>query len=169
MRRAAIIGLLLLTAGVLQTALFPYLTLAGFRPDLLLLVAVAFAFRDGPITGTLTGFTAGLIDDLLLAQAPIGLNAIVLLVVCYGVGIARPYLAVAPYAAPLIVTAASTVLASIGYGVLARLFGATRFTPQLIMQDAVIVGIYNTLLAPAVFYGVRRLTTRFPPNRPAEL
>lgn len=169
MRRAAVILLLLLTAGLLQTAVFPHLMLAGFRPDVLLLVAAAFALQDGPITGTMVGFFAGLLHDLLLAQPPIGLNAAILLVIGYGVGVARPYLAMASASAPLIVSASATILAVAGYGILSRLLGDPRFTVDLIVQAALVVGIYNTLLSPFVFRVVSRLSTRYPPSRPAEL
>lgn len=169
MRRLVVILLTLVTAALLQTALFPSLTLAGFRPDVLLLVAVAWAYNDGPITGTIVGFVAGLLGDLLLSQPPVGLNALVVVLIGYGVGVARPYLAMAPNAAPLAVAASSAALATVGHGLLARLFGDPRFTFQLIAQASVMVAIYNTLLSPAVFWAVRRMTTRFPPSRPAEL
>ncbi|MDP8932208.1 MAG: rod shape-determining protein MreD, partial [Actinomycetota bacterium] len=100
MIRAIVIALLLFTAAVLQTALFPHITLAGFRPDLLLLTAV-FALREGPLTGTAVGFGAGMLGDLLLAHPPLGLSGIVLLAVGYAVGVLRPYLAVGSVTPPL--------------------------------------------------------------------
>jgi len=53
--RIGVVALVLLTGAVMQTALFPLLPLGGFRPDLLLLVVVAMALRDGPLVGIRVG------------------------------------------------------------------------------------------------------------------
>lgn len=167
--RVLAIGLLLTTAGVAQTALFPFLTLAGFRPDLLLLVAVGFGLRDGPLTGMRVGFAAGLLSDLLLHQSAVGLTALVFLGVGYAVGVARPYLALESVTAPVILAFVSGVLATAGYGVLSRLLGDQRFSLELILQAALFVALYNTLLAPVVVGLLTRLTRRFPPDSGALL
>lgn len=162
MIRTAILGLVLLTAALLQTTLFQYLTIGGFRPDLLLLVTALVALRDGPLPGIRVGFAAGLLADLLLNQAPVGLSALVLLAVGYAVGIGRPYLAPESVFAPLVVAFSATVAGIASYGVLARLLGDPRFTTVLIVETAVVVALFNTLLAPAVSAGLRRLTRSLP-------
>ncbi len=169
MIRATVIGLTLATAALLQMALFPHLTLAGFRPDLLLLVTAAFALYDGPLTGTVVGFTAGLLHDLLLVQPPVGLSSAVLLGVGYVVGVVRPYLASGSVTAPAVVALGSGVLATAAYGLLARLLGDVRFDTELLVQASLLVALYNTLLSPAVMYAIRGLTGRFPPERAAQL
>ncbi len=169
MTRAIVIALLLFTAAVLQTALFPHITLAGFRPDLLLLVTAVFALRDGPLTGTAVGFTAGILGDLLLAHPPMGLSGIVLLAVGYGIGILRPYLAVGTVTPPIIVAFASGIAATVGYGTLSRLLGDPRFALDFVLQAALVVALYNTLLASPVFKIVSSLSTRFPTQRTAQL
>ncbi len=169
MIRAAVIALLLFTAALLQTALFPYLTLAGFRPDLLLLLTAAFALEDGPLTGTVVGFGAGLLADLMVAEQSLGLSAAVLTATGYAVGVARPFVAVGSVTAPVLVALGSGVLATGAYALLARLLGDPRFTPELVVEASLLVGLYNTLLAPLAFGAVRRLTGRFPPERAAPL
>jgi rod shape-determining protein MreD len=165
--RAAVIGLLVFTAALLQTSVFPHLTLAGFRPDLLLLVTAAFGFRDGPLTGTLTGFAAGLLNDLLLVEPVVGLSAVVYLMVGYAVGVVRPYLAIGSVTAPVAVTFAATAVATAGYGLLSRLLGDARYTIDLVLQAALVIALYNTLLVPVAFPVVTRLSSRFPPERSA--
>lgn len=169
MSRIGVIGLLIFTAALLQTALFPHLTLAGFRPDLLLLLTAAFAVRDGPMTGTAVGFSAGIMSDLLLAQPPVGLSAIVMLGIGYAVGILRPYLATGSVTAPLLVALTTGVAGTVAYGLLSRLLGDPRFTVPLVLQASLLVGFYNTLLAPPLFNLVGSLSTRFPPERSASL
>ncbi len=163
--RALVIGLVLLTAAALETAVFPSLTLAGFRPNLLVLVVVGFALRDGPTTGVGIGFAAGLLSDLLVVQAPVGLGALVLTAIGYGVGLARPYLAPDSVTAPIILGSASAALATLSYGVLAILLGGEPVGPSLLLQATIAVALYDALLAPVVVGLTTRLTARFPPGR----
>ncbi|HEX2027473.1 MAG TPA: rod shape-determining protein MreD [Nitriliruptorales bacterium] len=169
MTRAAVIGLLLFSAAVLQTALFPHLAIAGYRPDLLLLVTAAFALHDGASTGVLVGFTAGVVTDLLLVQPSLGLSTVVLVSVGYAVGLVRPYLAIGSVTAPVAIAFASGVAGTAGYGLLSRLLGDPRFTLELVAQASLMVGLYNTVLAPPAFVLVGGLTGRFPPQRTAPL
>ena len=71
-RAHVVVALVLVTAAIVQTSLVPFLTLSGFRPDLLLLVTIAFALRDGLLPGLRIGFAAGLLVDLLRNQSPVG-------------------------------------------------------------------------------------------------
>jgi rod shape-determining protein MreD len=160
--RAIVVTLLLVTAALLQTTLFPFLSLAGFRPDLLLLVAVAIALHDGPMAGARVGFAAGLLADLLVAQAQVGLAALVFGAVGFVVGMARPYLAPESFTAPLILAFLSGALGTAAYGVLALLLGDDRVTVPLLLQASLVVALYNTLLAPGVLAAVGRLCDRFP-------
>lgn len=160
--RAAIVTLVLLTAALLQTALFPYLTLAGFRPDLLLLATMAFALHDGPMSGIRVGFAAGILSDVLVDQSALGLTALVFVGVGYAVGTARPYLAHGSVTAPVLLAFVSGLLGTAGFGVLSRLLGDERYTFQLVLQASLFVALYNTLLAPIVVGIVDRLGDRYP-------
>jgi rod shape-determining protein MreD len=155
-------GLVLFTAVVLQTSLFPAVTFVGFRPDLLLLVVVAIALADGPLSALRVGVVAGLLTDLLVSQAPAGLAVLVYGVLGFTVGLARPYLAIQSLTAPLILAFLTGALGTAAYGTLALLLGDERVTLTLLVQAALTVGLYNTLLSPLVLAAVRRLSARFP-------
>lgn len=155
-------ALVLVTATVLQTTLFAHLTIGGFRPDLLLLVVVGVALRDGAGSGVRVGFAAGLLADLLLNQSAVGLSAVILLGVGYTVGLARPYLAPESVTAPLILSFLGSLFATAGYGLLSRLLGDDRFSTALVIQATIYVTLFNTLLAPVVVGAVTRLSERFP-------
>jgi rod shape-determining protein MreD len=163
--RIIVVTLLLVTAALLQTALFPFLSLAGFRPDLLLLVAVAVGLHDGPMAGARVGFVAGLLGDLLVSQAQVGLGALVLSGIGFTVGSARPYLAPESFTAPLILAFLSGLFGTAAYGVLTLLLGDERVTVPLLAQAALLVALYNTLLAPIVLGMIERLSDRFPLGR----
>lgn len=160
--RTLVVGLLLITAALLQTAFVPLVVLGGFRPDLLLLVAVAFALHDGPATGARVGFAAGLLMDLLLNESAAGLSALVYVGVAYTVGVVRPYLAHGSVTAPLLLAFLSGLVATGGYGLLSRLMGDQRFTFELVTSASLFVAFFNTILAPPVVGLVGWLDERFP-------
>lgn len=167
MTRVGVLALVVVTAALLQTAVFPHLTIAGFRPDLLLLVTVSFALREGVGSGIRLGFATGLMADLLVNQTAVGLQALVFLAVGYTVGIARPYLAPESLSAPLVVAFTSGLVGAGGYGLLARLLGDEAFSLERIVAAALFVALYNTLLAPIVVNALAQLSERFPPERSA--
>lgn len=160
--RSVAIGLSLVTAAVLQTALFPALNLGGFRPNLLLLVVLGVALRDGALPGMRVGFAAGLLADLLTTSAPVGLATLVLTGIGYTVGVARPYLAPGSFTAPVLLAFVSGLIGTAGFGVLAGLLGESAVTMQLLVSASLGVALFNTLLAPVVLGVVRRLSDRFP-------
>lgn len=160
--RTLLVAAVLVLAAVLETALFPAVTLFGFRPDLLLLTTVVFATRDGPLTGVRIGAAAGLVADLLVSSSPVGLAVLLYGIAGILVGWSRPYLAPNSVTAPLLLTAAASVLTTAAYGVLSSLLADERVGAVLVVQAAVAVGLYNTLLAPAWQVMVRAICERFP-------
>ena len=160
--RALVIGLLLLTAAVLETALFPALTLLGYRPDLLLLVVLAIAMQDGPMSGARVGVLSGFLADLLVVQSPVGLSVLIHSGVGYLVGVSRPYLAPDSLSAPLALAFVTGAVGTAGYGIMTSLLADERAGPELIVQAALTVGLYNMLLAPVAYAALRRLSERFP-------
>lgn len=161
-RRVGVVTLVLVTAALLQTSLLPFLTLSGFRPDLLLLVTIAFALRDGLLTGMRVGFAAGVLVDLLLNESPVGLTALVFVGVAYAVGMARPFLAPESWTAPVILSVMGTLVGVAGYGLLSAVLAEDAVAVGLIVQASLVSGIYALLLAPVVFGLVRRLSGLFP-------
>lgn len=161
-RRVGMVALVLVTAAILQTSLLPFLSLSGFRPDLLLLVTIAFALRDGLLTGLRVGFAAGVLVDLLLNESPVGLTALVFVGVAYAVGVARPFLAPDSWTAPVILSTMGTLLGVAGYGLLSAVLAEDPIAMGLILQASLVSAIYALLLAPVVFGLVRRLSDQFP-------
>jgi rod shape-determining protein MreD len=165
--RAAVILLTVVTAALLQTALFPHLAIAGFRPDLLILVTAGFALREGPLTGTVVGFVAGLTNDLLLVETATGAYTVILVVAGYTIGVARQYVPSGAVFAPLLVAFVSGAAVTGAYAIFARLLGDPRFTWELTLEATILVALYNTLLAPATFAALNVVSERFPTERAA--
>ena len=59
MKRVIILGILITICFVLQTALFPFLEIAGIAPDLMLILTVSFGLMRGRKEGMLVGFFCG--------------------------------------------------------------------------------------------------------------
>ncbi len=68
-------GAVTLALVVVQTVIVPFISVANTVPDVLLVWIVYVAVRQGQIAGTVTGFAAGLILDLLGGQF-LGLGAL---------------------------------------------------------------------------------------------
>ncbi len=64
LQSAAIIVVLLLV----QTTFIPLISLGGFLPDLLMIWLVVVALQRGQIEATVTGFAAGLLQDLVATK-----------------------------------------------------------------------------------------------------
>lgn len=98
-----------IVAALLELTLIPYLQVGGAQPDLVLVLAVAWALVAGLEGGLVWAFVGGLMIDVLAAR-PLGSTAFVLLI-CVGVATALGrVLEPARLAAPAIVTAAVAIL-----------------------------------------------------------
>lgn len=63
--RAALTALAIL---ILQTTFIPFLSIGGYLPDLFVIWIVYTAIRRGQIAATISGFAAGLLQDLTTTQ-----------------------------------------------------------------------------------------------------
>ena len=69
MKRVFTLGILIIICFVLQTALFPYIEIAGTAPDLMLILTVSFGLMRGRKEGMLVGFFCGFLYDLYFGYA----------------------------------------------------------------------------------------------------
>ncbi len=58
----------IITALLLQATVIERLPLPGAAPDLVLVLVIAFALAEGPMSGMTTGFVAGLLADAMSAH-----------------------------------------------------------------------------------------------------
>jgi rod shape-determining protein MreD len=163
-RRLAFLTLLLVVALALQTSVVSRLGLPGATPDLVLLVVVSLALADGPLTGVVVGFTAGMALDLVPpADHAVGRYAFVLTLVGYLAGLARDEAersAVRPFVVVAAAAAGATALYA-GLGALFSDFGVDGGTLVGLLPTAV---LYDVLLAPFVVPAVMALARRAEPD-----
>lgn len=141
------IGLVVLSAAVLQRGLFSQLRIGGITADLFLLLAVVGGLTAGPDRGAVMGFISGLTIDLLL-QSPLGLTALTYCVVGFVSG--RYQLSVTRSSRwRLMLT--TGVASALGYGLLVVVgwvLGQRNMLTDRLPAVLLMVGVTNALLAP---------------------
>ncbi len=68
-------GSLLLLALLIESNLSRFYELGIHTPDLLLILLIFISIKEGKIRGTLTGFSVGLIQDLIVTVGFLGLSS----------------------------------------------------------------------------------------------
>ncbi len=154
---AALVYGVIIAAGfaLLQSNVLDGIAIGGVVPDIALIVVVFLANKRGSFEGELSGFGAGVAQDLL-SLAPIGFHASTKTLVGYLIGKTRGKMFLDPIFLPILMVFAATLL----HGLLASLI-VTVFRIELAFSGVLsarfaIELAYNALLAPVVF-GMLRL------------
>jgi rod shape-determining protein MreD len=149
---AARVGLVLLTALVLQVGVVVQVRVFEAMGDLMLLLAVAAAVVAGPERGAVVGFAAGIAYDLLLTT-PFGLSALAYCLAAYGVGVAQEGAAVlraARWVSAVTVGVASALGVAL-YALLGAVVGQESMVSGDLPAIMAVVGVTNLVLGmPAV-------------------
>jgi rod shape-determining protein MreD len=148
------LGALLVAALLLQTTVAPNIRILGASPDFALIIVVSVALLRGAQVGAVFGFLTGVLVGLALLE-PLGMSALVLVVVGYFAGRYGETADLSAPVAPLVGVFAATLLANVLFAMLQYLlerqvplafFGARVLLPSLVL---------NTLLATVMYLLVR--------------
>lgn len=157
--RRALLGLAtVVTALLLQTTVLARLPLPGGVPDLLLVLVVAFALAEGPLSGTVTGFAAGLLADLG-ADHELGRLALAYALVGYAAGLVQDEPRRSPLT-PFLVVAGSAAGAVTAFALEGALLGDPRITMSTFWPALAGTTTYSVLLTPLVVPVVGALVRR---------
>jgi rod shape-determining protein MreD len=156
-KRIVQLSLVVFTALLLQTTIFPQLTLAGAKPELLYMITILMAMLEGPTTGAVMGFAGGMAQDFL-QNAPKGITALTLTLLGYGVGLIRTYIVTPSPWLPMVLVAVGTFAGTLFYGIVSALIGQMDTGWLYLLKIALFSGIYNGLLTPVVFPILRRIS-----------
>lgn len=147
-----------ITALLLQLTVIGRLPLPGVAPDLLLVLVVAFALAEGPLSGVVTGFVAGLLADAV-SDHQLGRLALAYVVVGYVTGLLQddtdrstlhPFRAVA-------LGAVAGLVAYVGEGIL---LGDVRIGLHSVVRSAISSVPYDVVITPFVVPLVAALVRR---------
>jgi rod shape-determining protein MreD len=150
------VGLLLLLAVVLQLSGLSQLSILGGHIDLVVLVVAAVAYYGGSVSGCATGFAAGFLLDLM-SGATMGVSSLVLTAVGYGVGRFREVRDPSHGLLPLGVGAAATAGFVVAFAAVSFMLDVGASVSPLVIRDAIVTVLLNTLLAVPVFTAARKL------------
>lgn len=151
-----------LTALLLQTTVVARLPLPGSPPDLVLVLVIAFALSEGPLSGMVTGFAAGLGGDLL-ADHQLGRLALVYLVVGYVAGLVRGDTERSALL-PLLVVAGGAAGALLLYAAGGLVLGDTRTGAAAVARGLATSVPYDVVLTPFVVPLVGLLVRKVDPD-----
>jgi rod shape-determining protein MreD len=163
--RVLAIGALVIVAITVQSTLLARATILRVIPQLAFVVIVCLAYIDGERVGLVTGFFAGVMQDLLLSESIVGLTALVYVLIGYGVGSFRRLAPSESVWMPVFVVAISSAVAEVGYATLAIILGQPWVSLSRTAKVMGLVVLYNTLLTPFVFPLVRRIAERYRPEK----
>jgi rod shape-determining protein MreD len=164
-RRILAVTLVTLTGLALETALFGSATLAGTKPQLLLLVTVALGIVDGPALGAVAGFSMGFATDLLLGL-PKGVTALVYTIIGYAAGSIRAQLQAPASLGPIIAIEAAAAFVSVFlYAGVSAMLGRLAVGGGEVATHAGLAAVYNALLTPFVFPVIRAIAGRIAPMK----
>ncbi|MGW8376131.1 rod shape-determining protein MreD [Streptomyces sp. ODS28] len=158
---------LVIVALILQVSVLARLHLPGAVPDLLLLVVLGLAMVYGHMAGALIGFGAGLLADLAPpADHAVGRYALVLCVVGYAAGLAKPdgghqHRSVT---VPMLVVASGAIGSTLLYAGVGSLVGDTAAGEVGLLGLVFTATLYDLLLAPFTVPLIMSLARRGEPD-----
>jgi rod shape-determining protein MreD len=145
MKVVARMALVLVTAAVLERAVFSQLRIDGAAADVLLLVAISAGIVGGSDRGAVVGFFAGLTIDLLV-QSPLGLYALVYCLTGYLVGVAHgSFVRSSPWEPPALAALAS-ILGITMFVVASFMLGRSGLVNRHLLVVMGVVAAVNVLL-----------------------
>jgi rod shape-determining protein MreD len=146
------VALVIFVVLMVQQTMMVALRIGGVHPDLLWLLPITAALADGPETGGIVGFWAGLAFDLVL-PTPFGLSALVGCLLGYAVGALTT--AVDPRSTWLKPVAALT--GSVAADMLFAVLGAILGQPQMVQIDFVALFLMISISSVVFVLPVSRL------------
>ena len=153
------VALWVLLAVVIQTSFL--WSLLGFpgAPDLIFLLVVFLAMQRESTLGVWSGFWAGLLQDIA-GGGPLGLNALVLLIVAYLAGLLRTKLFKENLPAQILIVVVLTFCQQFFMFYWSNTILGTSFTLGRSLGRAAVMCLFHAALAPLLF----RLLARWIPG-----
>ncbi len=151
MSAAVIYGTLIAIGfAVLQSNVLNPIAITGVVPDIALIVVVFLANKKGSLVGELSGFGAGIAQDLL-SLAPIGFHAFSKTLIGYLVGKTQGKTFLDPIFLPILMVFVATLMQGVAASATAAVFRIEPAFSGVLSARFAVELAYNSLLAPPVF------------------
>ena len=145
------ISLALLGVAILiQSTILDWISIGGVKPDISLVILIFIAHKRGSMTGQVSGFCAGLIQDFL-SLSPLGFHSLIKTILGYIYGLLTENIFVDPIFTPMILVGVGTLMKGLLSALTGTLFAIPSasfayFTGRLWIELG-----YNVIFAPIVF------------------
>ena len=153
------VGLLLLAAVILQVSGVSDLAILGGNPDLIPLTVAAIAYYAGSVSGAATGFSMGVLLDLISGQT-MGASSLVLTLLGYGVGRFRELRDPSHGLMPIAVAAVATLTWGAAFALVSFMLDIGATVSPLVIRDTFVASLLNAALALPAFALTRKLLRR---------
>lgn len=165
MRRGAVLVAIVIAAGAaaLQSTVLSFLAIRSVQPDLVLVVVIFVANRNGSLMGQITGLGAGVVLDLI-GTSPLGLYALIYTVIGAVFGVTRGKMFVDPVFMPILFALAALLIKGLLGLILGGLYGIAGLSEWILSSNFAIEIGYTAVLCPVVF-GLLRLVRILRPER----
>ncbi len=154
--RATLILLTFIISLILQTTILPLLKIEGVMPDLILVLVVFTALFSSAFTGGAVGFTAGLLQDLLIGRY-VGLCAYSGLLVGWLVGELESRFYKENPLVPVILVLMATLVSELVYYLGRGLCGSFPFSFSYAGRNMLLEAVYNMVLSVILYKPLLRL------------
>jgi rod shape-determining protein MreD len=150
---------------VIQIAAVSQITVFGVSVDLTPLVVASVGLLAGSLPGAVFGFAVGLFVDVALVQT-LGVTSLLFIAIGYWAGRLRELRDPAHGLTPLVVGAAATAFATVGFSLMQFMLGVRAPVSWLLLRQVVVTILIGTLLALPIYALVRRVVRGSLPDDP---
>jgi rod shape-determining protein MreD len=159
------IAALALFGVLIQISIVSEVPLFGVSIDLSPLLVVFVGLLCGSLIGAASGFAVGLLVDLALLQT-LGVGSLIFTVLGYGAGRVRELRDPQAALTPIVLGAAGSAVASVGYAIVEFLLGVDAPVSLELLRQIILGVIVNTIAAPLAWAIVRRVLSGSLPEDP---
>jgi len=137
--------------AVLQSTVLQFASIAGVRPDLVLVVVVYVANKNGAMTGQLAGLGAGIILDVI-GLSDLGFYALIYAVCGGAYGTTKGKMFIDPIFMPVLLAVVALLLKGILAAALAGLYGIQGVFSSILSTQYLIELGYTAVVSPVFFF-----------------
>ncbi len=149
--------------AVLQSTVLQFASIAGIQPDLVLIIVVYAANKNGSMIGQLTGLGAGVVLDLM-GLSPLGFYALIYAVIGAVYGTTKGKMFVDPIFMPVLLALVALLIKGIVGIALAGLYGIDGVIGRIFSTSYLIELGYTAAISPVLF-GLLKLIGPLRPER----
>lgn len=151
-----ILALTIVVSIVLESALFPFISIAGVVPNITLLLVICLALRHHDDKSALIGLLAGVTKDIVVGRI-IGVSGITFMLLGYFIGKYNHKIFPDHLTTPLILTLLGTLFHESVYLLFVFFLGYQVNLMLALTQIWIIQGIYNFLMVIPVYMAIQQL------------